>query len=91
MKSLQWYERSTAFLKGQIKLLNIQHSKDLKVKVFEKIAAASLNAPIPSEPLTEEEAAQFKIINANPVKCRELVDILEQKADNERKEQEEFL
>ena len=48
MKSLQWYERSTAFLKGQIKLLNIQHSKDLKVKVFEKIATASLNAPIPS-------------------------------------------
>lgn len=47
--------------------------------------------PVPSEPLTEEEAAQFKIIAADPVHARELVELIEEKVENERREQEEFL
>lgn len=52
-RSLLWYERQVAFLKGQIRLIQYQQTKELKLKVFEKIQLYSKNIPIPSEPLTE--------------------------------------
>lgn len=76
-KSLQWYEKSVGLLKGQIKLVQYQQSKELKSRVFEKIALYAKSIPVPSEPLTEEEAAQYKILAADPVHARELVELIE--------------
>ena len=61
------------------------------MRVFEKIRAFSENIPAPSEPLNEEEAAQFKLLSSHPEHCKELTEIIEQKVENERREQEEFL
>jgi hypothetical protein len=76
-KSLQWYEKHVGLLKGQIKLVQYQQSKELKIRVFEKIALYAKNAPVPSEPLTEEEAAQYKILASDPVHARELAELIE--------------
>jgi hypothetical protein len=65
------------FLRGQIKLIQYHQQKDLKARVFEKIILHAKSVPTPSEPLTEEEAAQFKIISANPTHCKELVELIE--------------
>lgn len=88
---MKWYETQISILKGQIKLVQYQQNKELKASVFEKIQLYSKNIPVPSEPLTEEEAQHFKIIAANPQHCRELVELIEDKIENERREQEEFL
>lgn len=76
-KSLQWYEKHVSLLKGQIKLVQYQQSRELKYRVFEKIALFAKNIPVPSEPLTEEEAAHFKIISSDPQHARELVELIE--------------
>jgi hypothetical protein len=76
-KSLQWYEKSTSILKGQLKLVQFQQSRDLKSRVFEKIALQAKSIPLPSEPLTEEETAQFKLLAANPTHARELAELIE--------------
>ena len=47
--------------------------------------------PVPSEPLTEEEAAQWKILSAHPEYCKDFAEVVENKVENERREQEEFL
>lgn len=86
-RSLQWYEKQVGFLRGQLKLIQYQNHKELKSRVFEKINHFAKNAPVPSEPLTEEEAAQWKILSAHSEQCRELVDLIEQKVENERREQ----
>jgi hypothetical protein len=65
------------FLRGHIKIIQHHQQKDLKARVFEKIVLHSKNVPTPSEPLTEEEAAQFKIISSNPAHCKELVELIE--------------
>ena len=45
----------------------------------------------PVEALSEEEAAQFKLLSAHPEHCKELAEIIDHKVDNERREQEDFL
>lgn len=76
-ESLKWYEKNIGLLKGQLKLISYQQNKELKSRVFEKINSYARNQIVPSEPLTEEEASQFKLISADTVHCKELVELIE--------------
>ena len=90
-RSLQYYEKQVGYLKGQLKVLQFHQNRELKMLVFDRINNYANNAPVPCEPLTEEEAAQWKILSSSPTHARELCELIEHKVENERREQEEFL
>ena len=72
-------------------MISFQIKKELQTRSYQQFFNQLKDLPIPIENLTEEENKEIKFFANEEQIARELAEAIEEKIENEKKEQEEFL